>query len=150
MSRRPKLWSWHAIARLTGRTEIMVAAGAIVGVLARHTLSNLATHYVSSPFPVGTLFINLAGCLVIGVVQALFADLGAIRREAQLFLSVGFCGGFTTFSTFSIETIHLIQSGHAISALVYQVVSLAGGMCAVILAMTMTHRLHRHLARRHL
>lgn len=108
---RRRLTPWHHLARLTGRAEVMGSAGAIIGVVGRFEASNLARRYLPAPFPIGTLLINLAGCLLIGTVQTLFLGLGAIRRPTQLFLSAGLCGGFTTVSTFSVETVQLIQAG---------------------------------------
>lgn len=140
--------SWRHLSRLTGRAEVMVGAGAIIGVLARYALGNLVTQHVPTIFPLGTLLINLIGCLVIGVVQTLFLDFGTMRREMQLFLSVGLCGGFTTFSTFSMETIKLIQDGHAVVALGYQLLALVGGIGAVGLGMAIARRGHRVLIRR--
>lgn len=134
------------LARLSGRAEIMVGAGAIIGVFARYTLGNLVALHYPTVFPLGTLLVNLIGSLIIGVAQTLFLDFGAIRREMQLFLSVGLCGGFTTFSTFSVETVKLIQAGHAGIALGYQLLSLAGGICTVLLGMSITRRVHGVLA----
>ena len=138
------------MAKRTGRAraEMLVGAGAIAGVLGRFAIGELGRRYLPGPLPVGTLLINLLGCLIIGVVQTLFLDLGAIRRELQLLLSAGFCGGFTTFSTFSVETVQLLQAGHVGPALAYQALSLAGGLVAVLLGIGIAHLLHRKLWRR--
>ncbi len=131
-----------------GRVEMLVGVGAIVGVLGRFAIGELARRYLPGPLPVGTLLVNLLGCLAIGVVQTLFLDLGAIRRELQLLLSAGFCGGFTTFSTFSLETMQLLQAGQVGPALAYQALSLAGGLAAVLLGAGIVHLLHHRLQRR--
>jgi CrcB protein len=138
----------HHLTRVGGRAEVLLGAGAIMGVFARHLLGGLVTQAVPTLFPLGTLIVNLLGCLVIGVAQTLFLDFGAIRREAQIFLVVGLCGGFTTFSTFSVETIRLFQAGQPALALGYQVLSLAGGIAAVALGMIATRGAYSLLAAR--
>lgn len=144
---RFRLSPWHHLARLTRRAEVMVGAGAIIGVIARYTITNLAKQTLPGPFPIGTLLINLTGCLIIGVMQTLFLELMTVRREAQLFVSVGLCGGFTTFSTFSVETVQLIRHGHAWVALGYQASSLAGGILAVVAGIALAHIAHIRLER---
>ncbi len=146
---RRRLTPWHHLARLSRRAEVMVGSGAILGVFGRYEVSSLTKHYLPAPIPVGTLLINLAGCLVIGVVQTLFLDLGAIGRPTQLFLAVGLCGGFTTFSTFSVETVQLIQAGKIGLALAYQTLSLLGGLLAVLFGIGLAHAVHRQLERLH-
>ncbi len=140
---RIRLSPVHHLSRLTHRADVVIGVGAVIGVITRFTISNLARQHLPGTFPFGTLMINLAGCLVIGMMQTLFLELVAVRREVQLFVSVGFCGGFTTFSTFSVETVLLIQAGHALRAGVYQGVSLIGGLIAVMLGIMLTHTLHR-------
>lgn len=130
---------WHHLTRLTGRAETMVGAGAVIGVFARFIIGNLAHDHLTASFPLGTLLINLLGCLLIGVVQTLFLDLAAVRRDVQLFTAVGFCGGFTTFSTFSLETLQLLQEGRVPMALLYQALSLVGGVLAVVAGMGIAH-----------
>jgi CrcB protein len=146
---RLRLSPWHHLARLTHRAEVMVGAGAIIGVIGRFVIGNLAKANLPGPFPIGTLMINLMGCLIIGMMQTLFLEFVAVRREAQLFVSVGFCGGLTTFSTFSVETVQLLQEGHAWQACWYQALSLAGGLIAVLLGITAAHVAHRQLEQWH-
>lgn len=145
---RFRLSPWHHLARLTRRAEVMVGAGAIIGVIARFTISTLAQQSFPGPFPIGTLLINLGGCLIIGVMQALFLELMTVPREAQLFVSVGLCGGFTTFSTFSVETVQLIRHGHGWEALGYQASSLTGGILAVVAGIALAHLAHTRVERR--
>lgn len=86
------------------------------------------------PLPVATLAVNLAGCFLIGLFYAF-----AVRHSSgcsetvRLMLTTGFCGGLTTFSTFSQESLTLIQSGHIAGALLYIGVSLIAGLAAVYL-----------------
>lgn len=139
---------WHRLARLTWRAEVMVGAGAIIGVIARYTITNLARQAFPAAFPIGTLLINMLGCLIIGVMQTLFLELVTVRRETQLFVSVGLCGGFTTFSTLSVETVQLMQHGQVPTALGYQAASLAGGLLAVVAGIALAHTAHSSLERR--
>jgi CrcB protein len=99
-------------------------------------------HHAGS-FPLGTLIINLAGCFLIGIAQTFFLELISARRELQLLLVVGLLGGFTTFSTFSVETVRLVKAGQFIAALGYQGLSLGGGIAGVLLGIIVAHVLHR-------
>lgn len=139
---------WHRLVRLSVRAEVLVGAGAVLGVLGRWEAGNLARQHLPASFPFGTLIVNLAGCLLIGIVQSLFLDLSAMRRGTQLFLAVGLCGGFTTFSTFSVETMQLIEAGHIRRAIVYQGLSLAGGFSMVLVGMMLAQVAHRRIGLR--
>ncbi len=143
---RVRVTPWHHLAGITRRAEVMVGAGALLGVYGRWEVGVLAKQYLPAPFPYGTLIVNLVGCLVIGIVQTLFLDLGLLRRETQLFAVVGLCGGFTTFSTFSVETAQLVQAGHVQLALWYQALSLIGGLITVALGSALVQAGHRLLA----
>lgn len=127
------------------RHNLVIAAGAILGVLARFLVGEWSKDHLALGFPVGTLIVNLSGCLLIGVVQTVFLELRVLRREMQIFLVVGVLGGFTTFSTFSVETLRLLQTGSIAQAIAYQTFSLAGGIAAVALGMGATHVVNRWL-----
>jgi fluoride exporter len=114
------------------RHELAIALGAVIGVLLRFTVDTAVERQLPGMFPAGTLVVNLIGCFWIGVAQTLFLDLIAVRRVVQLFVSVGILGGFTTFSTFSVETILLLQAGPLWAALLYQVATLAFGLLAAV------------------
>ena len=128
--------------------HLIIAAGAILGVLARFLIGEWSKTHLALDFPLGTLIINLAGCLLIGIVQTLFFELRAMRRQLQLFLAVGLLGGFTTFSTFSVETVRLLQAGRVTTALAYQALSLVGGLAAVVIGIGATLGISRWLSRR--
>ncbi len=84
------------------------------------------------PLPVATLAVNLAGCFLIGLFYAFSVRYSSECSETvRLMLTTGFCGGLTTFSTFSQESLTLIQSGHIAGALLYIGVSLIAGLAAV-------------------
>ena len=85
-------------------------------------------------FPWATLAINVAGSLLIGFLSGLLARHGGSSAESvRVFAVVGFCGGFTTFSTFSNETLRLLEDGQWLSAAVYVGVSVSAGLAAVFL-----------------
>ena len=85
--------------------------------------------------PLGTLLVNLAGCLAIGLVVGAFARAGALSQEWRLFLVVGLLGGFTTFSAFGLETLALLRRGETAWAAGYVLASVAGGVVAVALGL---------------
>lgn len=125
------------------RHNLIIAAGAVLGVLARFGVGEWSKAHLLLDFPLGTLLINLAGCLLIGVVQTICLELRLIRREIQMFLAIGLLGGFTTFSTFSVETVRLLQAGRMTAAIAYQALSLVGGLAAVVAGVGATHLLSR-------
>jgi fluoride exporter len=90
---------------------IAVAAGGALGALARYLVGTWAAARWGSAFPWGTLLINVSGSLLLGAFSAWFARRAGLPAELRLFVAVGFCGAYTTFSTFSLDTITLAQSG---------------------------------------
>lgn len=106
---------------------LIVAAGGALGSIARFLI------YVIFPknnFPVNTLIINIAGSFVIGLLYAISLRQNNISETTLLFWATGICGGFTTFSTFSLENIQLLQSGKVIPAILYTIISITGGLLA--------------------
>jgi fluoride exporter len=96
---------------------LLVALGGGIGSVLRYATSVLAARWLGADFPYGTLIVNVVGSFLIGVVQELAGEAGAIREPARLFLSAGVMGGFTTYSAFSYETVRLVQldrPGHAL------------------------------------
>ncbi len=94
--------------------------GSIVRFLLGRSVNNLHNHH----FPFGTLSVNIVACLVLGFVVGIADHRQVISPAARLFWAVGFCGGFSTFSTFSAETLTLIQSGFHFSTVLYIILSL--------------------------
>lgn len=92
---------------------LCIGLGSALGGMARYGCSGLAARYIGAAFPWGTLIVNVSGSLVIGFLAALAAADGRllISPDARAFLMIGLCGGFTTFSAFSIETLDLARDG---------------------------------------
>ncbi len=92
------------------RHLILIALGGMTGALARYGLSRLIQTSVNDFFPWGTMAVNLSGCLFIGLAFELF-DRAMIPSDLRSFITIGFLGAFTTFSTYSLETINLLREG---------------------------------------
>ena len=99
---------------------IFVALGGAVGAIARYALSLIA---VRTEFPLMTFITNIAGAFCIGLIVGM-AEKHQISDNLILFLKTGFCGGFTTFSTFSLETYHLLEKGAFFTGSIYAVCSM--------------------------
>jgi CrcB protein len=140
---RRSTW-WQRFWDRTG-SYIAVALGSIVGGVARYLVSVLFLSQFGSGFPWGTLFVNVTGSFIIGFYAALTGPDGRLfvsPRQRQ-FVMVGICGGYTTFSAFSLETLRLVQSGNIQAAFLNLVVSVAGWMTAVWLGHALAARLNR-------
>jgi CrcB protein len=108
---------------------ILIALGGAAGSVLRYLLGGRVQHFAPHGFPVGTLTVNVLGCLLIGVLTRIFLNMET-PGEWRALLVVGFCGGFTTFSTFSIETVGLIEGGEYARAAAY----IAGSVLLCIMA----------------
>ncbi len=117
----------------------------MVGGVARYLASVLFASQFGDGFPWSTLFVNVAGSFIIGFYAALTGPDGrlfATPRQRQ-FVMVGFCGGFTTFSAFSLETLRLVQSGDLRAAFLNLVISITGWLVAVWIGHALATRLNR-------
>jgi len=110
---------------------VLVALGGACGALARYGAGRLVAQFVESPAPWGTWTVNLLGCFLIGMTVPLLGQLGGTGR-ARVFLVAGFLGSFTTFSTYSLDTVALWSNGYGLLGLVNAVGSLAGGLVLVV------------------
>ena len=88
---------------------IFVSAGAAIGCSLRYVISSYIQRHISVIFPYGTLVVNVVGTFILGIIMFYLNEKELIGNEFRLFLTVGFCGGFTTFSTFSYETLTLFR-----------------------------------------
>lgn len=89
---------------------LLIALGGAIGTVLRYLASGLAARWFGAEFPYGTLIVNLAGAFVIGLVQEVGAETVLIPDNARLFLTTGMLGGLTTYSTFSYETVRLMEA----------------------------------------
>jgi len=113
-----------------------------LGSISRYLLGNLIHRHTGHAFPYGTLFVNLLGCLAAGIAAALFSRL-TIPEKYQLAIAVGFLGGFTTFSAFSLQSFELLSSHQLPKALLYICLSLVFGILAVFVGYALPARLFR-------
>jgi CrcB protein len=97
----------------------LVALGSALGGVLRYLLSPLFQRGFAEGFPGGTLVVNVLGSFVIGLVLRVASESTLLSPEARVFLTVGVCGGFTTFSAFSAETLRLLQTDQWSRALIY-------------------------------
>ena len=98
---------------------LWIAAGSALGGVTRHLCTDLSVRWFGTTFPWGTLFINVLGSFVIGLFFALTAKEWDVSGNMKLFVMTGFCGGYTTFSAFSLQTLNLIQAGEWLRASAY-------------------------------
>ena len=112
------------------RNIAVVGAGSFIGGAARYLVS-LVMKGVGKGFPWATLAVNLAGCFLIGLLWGLFCRTASESSDWALFLTVGLCGGFTTFSTFSKESLMLLQSGNIWGFAGYIALSAIAGVALV-------------------
>ena len=108
------------------REILFVAAGGALGSVGRYLVSKM----VATSFPWGTFAVNILGSLLIGLLTGFF-NRGALSPEMKLLFVTGFCGGFTTFSTFANESFNMLKGGDVVWASVYVGSSVAVGLLAV-------------------
>ena len=113
------------------QATLAVGAGGFLGSIGRYWIGQLLSQR-SESFPWATLLVNTTGCLLIGILLGYFTS-HTESEMGRLFLVIGFLGGFTTFSTFSAETIHLMQSGKSAAAGGYIAASLICSLLATFL-----------------
>jgi CrcB protein len=123
----------------------LVGLGSMIGGLLRALASLAAIALLGPAFPWGTLFVNLLGSFAIGFYATLTGPDGRVfaRTGQRQFVMAGICGGFTTFSVFSLETLRLVQDSALGRAALYVLVSLAAWLSAVVLGHLLAQRLNR-------
>jgi CrcB protein len=111
------------------RQIILVGVGSFLGGIARYISTLVINQKLNTDFPYATLSINIFGCLLIGIVYGIF-EKSIITSDWKLFLATGICGGFTTFSAFSNESLDLLKQGNTLGMLTYIGVSILFGLIA--------------------
>ncbi|MEZ5573224.1 MAG: fluoride efflux transporter CrcB [Halioglobus sp.] len=117
---------------------LFIALGGAGGAVSRHLLANWVHRLWEGSFPVGTLLVNTLGSFVIGIVYVLVVEKQLVHADWRGVLMVGYLGAFTTFSTFSLETITLLEGGHTMQATTYMIGSAVLCVLAAGLAMQLT------------
>jgi CrcB protein len=111
---------------------LLIGTGSFIGGILRYLISFPLLHKYPNGFPWGTLLVNILGCLLIGILYG-YAERWNFPKEWRLFLATGILGGFTTFSTFSNETVTLFNNGYYFYAISYVISSVIGGIAATFL-----------------
>jgi CrcB protein len=114
-------------------TYLWIALGGALGTVARFAVSGAFARLVGETFPWGTVVVNISGCFVIGVLATVTGPDGrvVVAPDLRQFMLIGFCGGYTTFSSFSLQTLNLIRNGEMMSAAGNTAISFAACMLAV-------------------
>ena len=119
----------------------MVGFGGFIGSVARYYMSRINLNYDFMSIPVGTLSVNVLGSFIIGFLTGISAKTELISLEWRLFLMVGICGGFTTFSSFTNENLMLMHNGQFLAVLLYTTLSIILGFTAVYIGYIITNSL---------
>jgi CrcB protein len=112
---------------------LIAGTGGFIGTIARFLASRYFQNLLLSTFPFGTFFVNIFGCLLIGILYGLSGKGNFLTPEWRIFLTVGVCGGFTTFSTFAGENIALLKDGNFFYVALYTGLSVFLGLLATYL-----------------
>jgi CrcB protein len=124
----------------------VVSAGGVLGALGRYALASAWPHPAGG-FPWATLVTNVSGCLVIGVLMVLITEAWAAHRLLRPFLGIGVLGGYTTFSTYSVDVQQLVAAGSARTGLLYLVGTPVAAFAAVYAGIASTRLATRHRTR---
>lgn len=114
---------------------LLVGLGGGLGSIARYTCQRMAANYFSHPFPLATFAVNIIGCFLIGIFWGLSFKSFESNHDWKLFLMTGLCGGFTTFSSFTLESIGLIKENKTGLFFLYLAASVLLGLLATFAGM---------------
>jgi len=123
------------------KNVLLIGFGGFIGSIARYFVSMLNLSVTFLPIPFGTLLVNVTGSFIIGFLAGIADKSMLLTTGWRLFLMVGFCGGFTTFSTFTSENLMLMHNGQVLSVLIYTALSIILGFTAVFLGFALTNTL---------
>lgn len=116
-----------------------IAVGSAVGGVSRYVLGGWMQRLTSTTFPIGTLTVNVVGSFLLGFFLRYVTDASTLSPEMRGMLTIGFCGGFTTFSTFSHETVSLMESGDWRGAAWYAALSVFIALAAMFAGIASAH-----------
>lgn len=109
---------------------LIIGSGSFLGGVSRYLAARFIQNSTLSTFPYGTLWVNLIGCFLIGIFFGLSERGNLVSSDMRMFLTVGFCGGFTTFSTFSLENMTMLKDGNFFYFVLYTGLSVFLGLLA--------------------
>ncbi|HTS88201.1 MAG TPA: fluoride efflux transporter CrcB [Gemmatimonadales bacterium] len=110
-----------------------IALGSAIGGVSRYLFGGFIQRLTGGTFPTGTFLINVVGSFLLGLFYRYASESIAVTPEVRAFLTIGFCGGFTTFSSFSYETVRLLEDGETARALAYVGLSVGISLVAAVL-----------------
>ena len=120
------------------RAIILVGIGGGIGSIFRYLTAMFVAKYFQPSFPWATFVANILGCLIIGLLLGFFERHQIINPDLKYLFVTGFCGGYTTFSTFAAENVNLFNSGNSLTAFAYIAASIIVGLFAVWLGLMLT------------
>ena len=112
---------------------LIVGLGGAAGSMLRYAVQKLCNVHGAGAFPTGTLIVNITGCFLIGILWGIVSRSVSWNEEMKLLLMTGFCGGFTTFSAFTLEGIGLLKESKTALFFIYLTASVAGGLLATFI-----------------
>jgi CrcB protein len=119
---------------------LYVALGSALGGVARYLLGGLMQRIFDTTFPIGTLLINISGSLLLGAIMSYGIETPTLSPDMRAFLTIGLCGGYTTFSTFSYETVSLLKDGEWTRAGLYVVASVVLALLSTLLGFVLARQ----------
>ena len=119
---------------------LYVALGSAIGGVSRYLLGGLVQRMLDTTFPAGTLLVNVSGSFLLGAIIRYALETPSLTPEVRAFLTIGFCGGYTTFSTFSYETMALLEDGEWARAGVYITASVILSLIATFLGLALARQ----------